>query len=265
MEDAFQREIANEDFITGVIDIYYSAPNESDSEEDFNEYLKESLLELKEYDKEQDMNLEQITNEHLSQSEFPLNDISLSQNRASTAAVIPDPTLPAYNTAIAAYKAGIAVVDVYGHWQTANYMRHAIVPPEHRFTTWTPSTYYSNNDEWASIVNGNELIGAYYSQLKAEAFVGGKSSGTISGTFTFSGGHLYTSLKNVNYVVTYKLQSNGNYYTKVKVTDTFDFKWELKGYDTHFGAGFGNNYAYLVQEANYIRPYKIEIVDELSR
>lgn len=114
------------------------------------------------------------------------------------------------------------------------------------------------------MVDSESLMTAYYGRLKAEAFRGGKPSGSFSGTHSFTSGHLLTALRGVSYVVTYKRQANGNYFTSVKVTDIYDFAWEPNGYN-HFAVGFGNNYCYAMQKFGYIKPFKIEIVRTTPR
>lgn len=238
-------EPANKDYIDSTIEMYYEAPSENDSTEDFNSFLKSSLIELENYDSDQDEKLE---------SEVESLD-TLPQSRVVTP----------YPAAIAAYKVGIAIVDRVGHWQTANYMRRAIVPLNKIGSNYTPATYYNKDDTWARMVDSESLMTSYYGRLKAEAFRGGRASGSFSGTHTFSGGHLYTALRGVSYTVSYKRQANGNYFTTVKVTDIFDFKWELNGYSKNFGVAFGNNYCVFAQTLGAIKPYKIEIVRTMSR
>ncbi|GGC93546.1 hypothetical protein [Enterococcus wangshanyuanii] len=237
-------EPANKDYIESTINMYYDAPSENDSAEDFNSFLNSALSELDNFDSTQDEKLEDV-----------IESSDLPQKRVITP----------YPTAIAAYKAGIAVVDRMGHWQTANYMRRAIVPLDKIGTNYTPATYYNKDDTWARMVDSESLMTAYYSRLKAEAFRGGRSSGSFSGTHTFPSGHLMTALRGVSYTVSYKKQANGNYFTTVKVTDIFDFKWEVNGYSNNFGVGFGNNYCVFVQTLGAIKPYKIEIVRTMSR
>ncbi|MDV7841025.1 hypothetical protein PSG86_03580 [Enterococcus faecalis] len=257
---AIAREESNKDYLDGVIRIF----NELESEESFNKSLNESLIELSKYDEEQSALLDNYMKEV--SSEVQNNELQvLPENRITTRTITP--ANPAYATALSAYKAGILLVQRRGHWQTANYMNHAIASLYN--VTWNPSwrppTYYNRNDTWANIVDGEELVTAYYSRLKAEAFRGGRTSGSFTGSYTFNSGHLLTALRGVSYTVSYRKQANGNYWTQTKVTDIFDFKWEQNGYDGNFGVGFGNNYAYAMQRAGYIRPFKIEIVKEISR
>lgn len=132
--------------------------------------------------------------------------------------------------------------------------------------SWLDTFYLLyKNDTWATMVDGGELMTHYYSRLKAEAFSDGRASGSFSSSYTFTSGHLLTALRGVSYTVSYRRQANGNYWTQVKITDIFDFKWEQNGYDNNFGVGFGNNYAYAIQRVEYIKPFKIEIVREISR
>lgn len=71
--------------------------------------------------------------------------------------------------------------------------------------------------------------------------------------------------RGVNYTITYKRQANRNYWTQIKITDIFDFEWEKNGYDQSIAVGFGNNYAYAMQELGVIKPFKIEIIREIAR
>lgn len=242
-------EPANKDYIESTINMYYDIPSENDSAKDFNLFLNSALSELESFDTTQDEKLDNV-----------VEASNLPQKRSITPYVVTP-----YPTAISAYKVGIAIVDRMGHWQTANYMRRAIVPLDKIGTNYTPATYYNKDDTWARMVDSESLMAAYYGRLKAEAFRGGKASGAFSGTHTFSSGHLMTALRGVSYTVSYKKQANGNYFTTVKVTDIFDFKWEINGYSNNFGVGFGNNYCVLVQTLGAIKPYKIEVVRTMSR
>lgn len=224
-------EPANEDYINSTIDMHY--------------------------DDHQDEKLEHEI------EKVPENvDISLNSNlRQNSRALIATP----YDWALSAYAAGIKLVERKGHWQTANYMRRAIVPANRVNTSYTPATYYNNNDTWARMVDSEELMCSYYGRLKAEAFRGGRTSGSFTGSHTFLSGHLHTALRGISYTISYKRQANGNYFTTVKVTDIFDFAWEPNGYSNNFAVGFGNNYCYAMQSRGYIKPYKIEIVRSMSR
>ncbi|MDR2833437.1 MAG: hypothetical protein LBV67_06965 [Streptococcaceae bacterium] len=250
IENLSKSEPANRDYIISSIKVYGDATSPEDTQQNFNIYLKEVLVELKNFDASQNELLDNAINKGL-------EDFSKSR------------VITPYPTAVALYRTGIAIVDRVGHWQTANYMRHAIVPADKLFTSYTPSTYYNNNDTWARMVDSEELMKSYYARLKAEAFQGGKTSGSFSGWYTFTSGHLRTALQGVSYTVSYKKQANGNYFTSVKVTDIFDFEWELKGYNNSFAVGFavgfGNNYCFAVQSIGAIKPYKIEIVRSISR
>lgn len=84
-------EPANKVYIDSTIDMYYSAPSENDSAEDFNSFLKSSLTELNNFGFKQDEILE--------------NEIEFSENLPQSRVIAP------YPTAIAAYRAGIALVD----------------------------------------------------------------------------------------------------------------------------------------------------------
>lgn len=263
IEQAILREEANKDYIDGVIDLYHVAASDTDSTEDFNKFLNKSLIELKNHDELQDSLLLQAEEEaiNLIDSEF----IGPTEGINQRASILP-PANPAYAAAITSYKAGIQLVKSKGHWQTANYMNHAIVPlTEYTYNpNWKPATYYNKNDEWAKIVDGEELATHYYSRMKSEVFSGKNESGSWSGSYTFNSGHLLTALRGVNYTITYKRQANRNYWTQIKITDVYDFKWEENGYD-NFAVGFGNNYAYAMQQGRFIKPFKIEIVREIAR
>lgn len=263
IEQAVLREEANKDYIEGVIELYQIADSDTDSTEDFNNFLSNSLIELKKHDELQDSLLLQaeVDSIDLIESDF----VGPNENINQRASILP-PANPAYAAAITAYKAGIQLVKSKGHWQTANYMEHAIVPlTEYTYNpSWTPATYYNKNDAWAKIVDGEELITHYYSRMKSEVFSGKNESGSWSGSYTFNSGHLLTALRGVNYTITYKRQANRNYWTQIKITDVYDFKWEANGYD-NFAVGFGNNYAYAMQQGRFIKPFKIEIVREIAR
>lgn len=257
IEELTSVEPANSDYINHTIDMYYEVPSENDSSEDFNSFLSSVLVELKNYDNSQDEKLEselEVANENI--------DLSLDSElpQRNSRALLATP----YDLALGAYAAGIKLVEQKGHWQTANYMRRAVVPANKVGTSYTPATYYNTNDTWARMVDSEDLMRSYYGRLKAEAFRGGRASGSFSGTHTFTSGHLLTALRGVSYTVSYKRQANGNYYTSVKVTDIFDFAWEPNGYN-NFAVGFGNNYCYAMQSRGYIKPFKIEIVRTMSR
>lgn len=66
-----------------------------------------------------------------------------------------------------------------GLWQTANYMRRAIVPLDKIGTNYTPATYYNKDDTWARMVDSEKLMTSYYGRIKAEAF------GSVSFLFIF--------------------------------------------------------------------------------
>lgn len=257
IEELTSAEPANSDYINSTIDMYYEVPSENDSSEDFNSFLNSVLVELKKYDHNQDEKLEN----HLEFAEENV-DSSLDSNLPRTSrALVATP----YDIALGAYAAGIKLVERRGHWQTANYMRRAIVPANRVNSAYTPATYYNTNDTWAKMVDSEDLMRSYYGRLKAEAFRGGRASGSFAGSHTFTSGHLLTALRGVSYTVSYKRQANGNYFTTVKVTDIFDFAWEPNGYSNNFAVGFGNNYCYAMQSRGYIKPYKIEIVRSMSR
>lgn len=255
INNAVRREAANKDYIDGVINLYESFS----SEKEFNDSLHESLIELNNYDNQQDKILQEYTEKY--SKNIDTTTFSKRKARSVTSSVDAN-----YVAAIGAYNAGIAIVRNMGHWQTANYMEHAIVPLNvyKSGVNYTPTTYYNKNDQWAKIVDGEELAGAYYRQLKNEAFLGLKPSGSFSGSYTFESGQLLTALHKVNYTISYRRQANGNYWTQTKVTDVFDFEWNSKGYN-NFAIGFGNNYAALVQAYGYIKPFKIEIINEIAR
>lgn len=255
INQAIQREIANKDYIDGVIKIYEN----SNSAQEFNDSLHESLIELNNYDNQQDRLLQEYM--------LKCSENIITSNRSKRKARSLNSTVDvAYAGAIGAYKAGIALVRHKGHWQTANYMEHAITPLNaYKYgINYTPKTYYNKNDQWAKIVDGAELSRDYYRRLKNEAFLGLKPSGSFSGSYTFESGQLLTALHKVNYTISYKRQSNGNYWTQTKVTDIFDFEWNSNGYN-NFEVGFGNNYAALMQANGFIKPFKIEIINEISR
>ncbi|EOL50719.1 hypothetical protein [Enterococcus caccae] len=256
IEELTSEEPANSDYINNTIDMYYEVPSENDSSEDFNSFLNSVLVELKNYDNKQDEKLEN----QLETAEENV-DLSLNSNLPKTSrALVATP----YDLALTAYVTGIKLVERRGHWQTANYMRRAIVPANRVNTAYTPATYYNTNDTWARMVDSEDLMRSYYGRLKAEAFRGGRASGSFTGVHRFTSGHLLTALRGVSYTVSYKRQANGYYYTTVKVTDIFDFAWEPNGYND-FAVGFGNNYCYAMQSRGYIKPYKIEIVRSMSR
>lgn len=263
IEEAVEREPGNRDYIDGVIEMYLTVPGENDSEEDFNEFLKDSLTELKRYDAEQDILLEEKTR----QAQDNLEVLTPFSTPIMPHVDIKPPANPAYAAARSAYEAGILLVNMAGHWQTANYMKHAIVSlSDYTFNpSWTPSTYVNKNDEWARTVDSTELIHHYYSRMKSEVFSGERESGSWSSSYTFTSGHLLTALRGVNYTITYKRQANRNYWTQIKITDIFDFEWEKNGYDQSIAVGFGNNYAYAMQELGVIKPFKIEIIREIAR
>ncbi|WP_461199409.1 hypothetical protein [Enterococcus sp. N249-2] len=259
INEAISNEESNRDYIDGIIKMF----EDSDSAEEFNASLNESLTVLNAYDAEQDAILEEYQ-EDVAETVDPF--YVEPKSKIGTRSLV-TPANPVYAAAIAAYNTGISLVKKKGHNQTAAYMKHAIVSAENYYwnPTWKPATYVSKNDSWAKTVDGEELGGAYFTRLKKEAFSTGKKSGSFTGSYTFKSGQLHTALRGVNYTVTYKRQANGNYWTQVKVTDVFDFKWEANGYDGNFGVGFGNNYAYAMQKGGFIKPYKIEIIREISR
>ncbi|MDB1692903.1 hypothetical protein [Enterococcus casseliflavus] len=259
INEAISNEESNREYIDGVIRMF----EDSDSAEEFNASLNESLTVLNSYDAEQDALLEEYKAD-VAESVDPFYVEPKSKIGARSSVT---PANPVYAAAIAAYNKGISMVKKKGHNQTAAYMKHAIISAENYYwnPTWKPSTYVNKNDSWAKTVDGEELMTAYYSRLKKEAFSTGKKSGSFSGSYTFLSGQLHTALRGVSYTVTYKKQANGNYWTQVKVTDIFDFKWELNGYDGNFEVGFGNNYCYAMQRAGFIIPYKIEVIHEVSR
>ncbi|OTN87742.1 hypothetical protein A5819_000190 [Enterococcus sp. 7E2_DIV0204] len=115
IEELTSAEPANSDYINSTIDMYYEVPSENDSSEDFNSFLNSVLVELKNYDNDQDEKLE-------NQLEFAEEnvDLSLDNNLPRTSrALVATP----YDIALGAYTAGIKLVERRGHWQTANYMR----------------------------------------------------------------------------------------------------------------------------------------------
>lgn len=58
IEELSSAEPANSAYINSTIDMYYEVPSENDSSEDFNSFVNSVLVELKNYDNDQDEKLE---------------------------------------------------------------------------------------------------------------------------------------------------------------------------------------------------------------
>lgn len=172
------------------------------------------------------------------------------------------PSRANYNTAVALYRTGIALVTNMGCWYTANYMAHGIVPYDKVQTSYAPATHtlLDNNEFVGKAVNTSQLQGtisaAYYNQLTSK----GKRTGTVSGTYAFENApyrgdyELYTSLHLVNFNATFTVDFAGRLYCRILISDIYDFAFSK--YD-NFKVGFANNYAYGMQLNGFIKKYTI--------
>ena len=66
----------------------------------------------------------------------------------------------------------------------------------------------------------------------------------------------FAALHNVDYSVIFTRKGDGTYSALYKLSDVYDFDWS--GYD-NFEIGFANNYCYMMQEMNWIKPFPIDI------
>ena len=164
-----------------------------------------------------------------------------------------------YLLARAAYDKGIGIVRDYGHRQTAAYMEHGIVPMGLEGIDWKPDTYFSIEDSWARrVATDDSLTGSFFGRFEQEIASKGKSYGVISDSHNFDYGEPATALNKVDYTATFTKRSDGTYKASIYVGDTFDFQWNINGYD-NYAVNFGNNYAALMEDLGLIKPYLISI------
>ncbi|MGN0362966.1 MAG: hypothetical protein ACI4ET_09025 [Bilifractor sp.] len=164
-----------------------------------------------------------------------------------------------YNTALAAYKAGIALVLAKGCIYTAGFMENAIVPEN---STIKPSSLsHDKNSQLTKMVYFNQRVHRQvFSSFERNILAKNLSTGTITGNYYFQSGidelDLVAGLGHINYSATFIKQSNG-YSIMFYVHDVYDFEWSR--YD-NFALAFGNNYCYAMQQEGYIQPFDIYII-----
>lgn len=225
---------SNRDYLNEIIKSFEESPGK-DTNESFNLMITEVLDNLEKADAE-------------TQDEY-IQSLAEAENQVQeTPSQTPKARITPQQAARAAYTAGTLLVRQKGHTMTANYMAHA--------ANSNPGTYTNKNDAWAQKLD-KELSVAYYSRLKSEAFLGGRASGSFGGSYSFNSGDPYTALHAVNYTVSYRRNSDGNYGIYVKISDVFDFAW---GKYNSISVGFGNNYCYAMQQLGLIKPFKIEVI-----
>lgn len=105
----------------------------------------------------------------------------------------------------------------------------------------------------------DELFWEIEGKFQSEILATGKTSGSISGGFSFTEANssldAYLQLHNVDYVVTFTKKSNG-YASVTRLKDLYNF--EKNKYSGIMGAAV--DYAYYMQQRGYIKPYYISIV-----
>ena len=232
-----------EDYLNGILsDIKSSTVTDS---EKLNEHIIDAIEKLYDFKQQGDMeykavleNHEKLVAEHKAKSKSARTEI--------------------YDSLLSNYSIGTAIVEAAGCPNTARYMRHAVVPEG---ATTNPPAIYDTNTDWAEflVYYCDEFYGQVYSQFEEEILMMGKEEGTVEGSFAYTRGYssfdAFTSLHNVNYVVTFTQSANG-YNVTYAISDVFDFAWN--NYD-NFAVDFGNNYCYAMQIHGYIRPFQITI------
>lgn len=246
MDMLIEKDRSNEYYFNTIIENFYEDINTND--EELNEILLAAIESINE--------LNILAEEDLDNA---------IKNQRILIEQTPKPAAAWHDLCISAmgnYSLGISIIRSKGCPQTATYMEHAIVPMDKVYTSWNPSTFYHNNDSWAtSLVRNQFFTNDLFPKFEKQILLAGKNYGTVTGSFAYttenSSLDAFAALHNVNYSVTFTKKSSGEgYSTAYKITDTYDFAWG--NYD-NFAIGFGNNYCYAMQSNGWIKPFQIII------
>ena len=235
----------NKEYIDEIIERFYQDIHTD--EEGFNEYLDMALDSI--------LDMEDTKNEKYL---IALRDyIEKNREQQNSQVLNANSRITGYPAAVGAYKLGIAIVRNRGCKYTANYMEHALEFSGNN----SPSTYVHHNDDWARELSCNFYLGCQIAMQFEEEVIGqDKAYGEVHGSFAFTSDNssldAFAALHNVDYSVIFTRKGDGTYSALYKLSDVYDFDWS--GYD-NFEIGFANNYCYMMQEMNWIKPFPIDI------
>ncbi|MGX7198181.1 hypothetical protein [Enterococcus olivae] len=236
----------SKDFIAESIVII--SEDESLTNETYEKAIQTTLDSVKEFEQ----NNQEKMNEKLQEHEKASSNSIQVQNQID------------YNMQIGTWKGLASSVDLLGCNGTARLMRHAVVPYEHvGETNWSPGIYVETNTAYArsAATSSIELNNEIYYKFYTEIVNNGLSSGTITGSFTFTRSNssldLAAGIHSANYSVTFGKKSNGSGYSaSYSFTDVYDFEYMSdSSYPKPMEAA--NNLGYSLQEDGYIKPYFI--------
>ena len=243
MEESSLVDPANELYFEEVKQMFYE--NVHTNSEDLNSMLAEAVSHINSVDFALENKLSTLTQE---QEEMIENRNMYRDNETN------------YQSALSNYALGVSLFRVKGCPYAADSMEHAVVPENKVGTSYTPTTLVYNQDSWAKkLCLIDELFWEIEGKFQSEILATGKTSGSISGGFSFTEANssldAYLQLHNVDYVVTFTKKSNG-YASVTRLKDLYNF--EKNKYSGIMGAAV--DYAYYMQQRGYIKPYYISIV-----